>query len=381
MSDRDALLAAITAEPDEDTPRLVYADWLDEHDEGDRAAFIRAQCEIEHLSPRTAEAKRLAKRVRELRAKLFAHLDALGFAGLTFRRGFVGAVTSGLLHFRDHAAALTAEVAPAYGLKLEEDGHDNGLSEAHYEGYAEAVGEVGNRVELSRCVTLDLPCLGMDPTSYLFESEHFTNVRRLNFPNNEAGPNIEAVASPTFANLRWANFNYSNSADGRPSITPFAECSHLANLEYLDFGSNAQWNDDLLALANTPYLPRLRYLNVSLSRFVLWSLEGFFGSTCLPALTELDLSRSFGSLGEAEARDANRYAEQLAGSPLLARLSKLWLRGNSITDAGAKALAASPREVKLTLLDLSDNPISPTGKRALRNRFGKDVCVFGESRE
>ena len=53
LSDRDALLAAIRANPDEDTPRLMFADWLDEH--GDdasrtRAEFIRLQCEIARLA-------------------------------------------------------------------------------------------------------------------------------------------------------------------------------------------------------------------------------------------------------------------------------------------------------------------------------------------
>ena len=40
MSDRDALLAAIRAHPDEDTPRLVLADYLDENGEEDRAAGL-----------------------------------------------------------------------------------------------------------------------------------------------------------------------------------------------------------------------------------------------------------------------------------------------------------------------------------------------------
>jgi uncharacterized protein (TIGR02996 family) len=48
MSDRDALRAAIRANPDEDTPRLAFADWLDER--GDAffshwAALIRTQIE------------------------------------------------------------------------------------------------------------------------------------------------------------------------------------------------------------------------------------------------------------------------------------------------------------------------------------------------
>jgi uncharacterized protein (TIGR02996 family) len=52
MSDGDALLAAILAEPDEDVPRLVYADWLDEvGDESDRARaeLIRIQIELARL--------------------------------------------------------------------------------------------------------------------------------------------------------------------------------------------------------------------------------------------------------------------------------------------------------------------------------------------
>jgi uncharacterized protein (TIGR02996 family) len=57
MSDEDALLAAIDAQPDEDTPRLMYADWLDEYADAlpdpaaarIRAEFIRVQCQIRRL--------------------------------------------------------------------------------------------------------------------------------------------------------------------------------------------------------------------------------------------------------------------------------------------------------------------------------------------
>jgi uncharacterized protein (TIGR02996 family) len=44
MSDEPALLAAIIAHAEEDTPRLVYADWLEENGHPERAEFIRAQC-------------------------------------------------------------------------------------------------------------------------------------------------------------------------------------------------------------------------------------------------------------------------------------------------------------------------------------------------
>jgi uncharacterized protein (TIGR02996 family) len=44
-AEREAFLAAIFADPEDDTPRLVYADWLEENAEGEYAEFIRLQCE------------------------------------------------------------------------------------------------------------------------------------------------------------------------------------------------------------------------------------------------------------------------------------------------------------------------------------------------
>jgi uncharacterized protein (TIGR02996 family) len=49
MDERGGFVRAICAEPDEDTPRLAFADWLDEHGGGDRAEFIRLQCELGRL--------------------------------------------------------------------------------------------------------------------------------------------------------------------------------------------------------------------------------------------------------------------------------------------------------------------------------------------
>src|SRR5947208_8065654 len=45
-----AFLRLILADPDADGPRLVYADWLDEHGDPARAEFIRLQCRMAGLS-------------------------------------------------------------------------------------------------------------------------------------------------------------------------------------------------------------------------------------------------------------------------------------------------------------------------------------------
>lgn len=42
-------LDAIYADPDDDVPRLIYADWLDENGQEDRAELIRVQCEAFRL--------------------------------------------------------------------------------------------------------------------------------------------------------------------------------------------------------------------------------------------------------------------------------------------------------------------------------------------
>lgn len=44
--DRAAFMAAILEAPDDDLPRLIMADWLQERGESDRAEFIRVQCEL-----------------------------------------------------------------------------------------------------------------------------------------------------------------------------------------------------------------------------------------------------------------------------------------------------------------------------------------------
>jgi uncharacterized protein (TIGR02996 family) len=59
MSDESAFLAALRANPADDTVRLVYADWLDERDEPHRAAYLRAVVDLTTLaagSPEYADA-------------------------------------------------------------------------------------------------------------------------------------------------------------------------------------------------------------------------------------------------------------------------------------------------------------------------------------
>src|SRR5262245_42711851 len=49
LTQHDALLRAVLDKPADDSSRLVYADWLEENGESERAEFIRVQCEVVRL--------------------------------------------------------------------------------------------------------------------------------------------------------------------------------------------------------------------------------------------------------------------------------------------------------------------------------------------
>jgi uncharacterized protein (TIGR02996 family) len=66
MIDEAAFLRAIQANPEDDAPRLIYADWLDEQGESDRAEFIRLQIALEPLRRSRTDPADELERVRRL---------------------------------------------------------------------------------------------------------------------------------------------------------------------------------------------------------------------------------------------------------------------------------------------------------------------------
>src|SRR5262245_46162790 len=92
MTERDALLAAVLAEPDDDGPRLVFADWLDDHGEPERAELIRLQIDrVRRSFPRDEFSTRWEREERLLRAHEMAWVGPIAnlVQGARFRRGFV----------------------------------------------------------------------------------------------------------------------------------------------------------------------------------------------------------------------------------------------------------------------------------------------------
>jgi uncharacterized protein (TIGR02996 family) len=146
--DWESLLRAVVAAPADDVPRLVAADWLDEHGQPERAEFIRVQVELARLEAEgegaSAEAEALRRKERtflgpttltraqwaleacpELVQVKFldrsrAPLESMRVFGaerLRFRRGFVEAVTCPAYEWLQHGAEVR-DRQPIRGVRL-----------------------------------------------------------------------------------------------------------------------------------------------------------------------------------------------------------------------------------------------------------------------
>ena len=105
MTDEPALLAAILAHPDEDTPRLMFADWLQEHDQPVRAEFVRVQVALADVLHRiergypTGRPVGCSERERKRYPELFEFLARQARIWLTYSEWFPFAPLP-----QDHAA-------------------------------------------------------------------------------------------------------------------------------------------------------------------------------------------------------------------------------------------------------------------------------------
>src|SRR5215216_1158299 len=88
----------IREHPEDDAPRLIYADWLEEHgDETDRARadLIRVQCRLAQLPDDDPEREDLEEREKGLLRRLDDWLGPVRAAcrAVELHRGFVSAAT------------------------------------------------------------------------------------------------------------------------------------------------------------------------------------------------------------------------------------------------------------------------------------------------
>jgi uncharacterized protein (TIGR02996 family) len=265
MNDHDALLAAIVDAPEDDLPRLAFADWCDEHGHGARAAFIRTQIAAEPLDESDPRRLVLEDRADEL---LAAHRDEwLGTLGTqtsrrTFRRGFVESASVETGRFLDCAE----EMFRAWPLRhLRVHGPDGDYADD------EGVGQITQSQALSKLAALTVFCgansLGPDAVAALADCPHLTNLRTLDLNAHDPGKGIGAEGVRRLANsphlrkvtalrLRWQDV-------GDEGARALAESPMLPRLRVLDLGAVQEISDaGLIALFSSPGAGRLRWVNL-----------------------------------------------------------------------------------------------------------------------
>jgi uncharacterized protein (TIGR02996 family) len=125
-SDGDALFRAICENPADDTPRLVYADWLEENGQPERGELIRLQCEAWHHCPDYPNLElargRVSKLLKAHGDRWYDELPAIAGVewGSLFIRGFVD--SAWVLNTRDLLAKVNTLFAatPLRHLKINE---------------------------------------------------------------------------------------------------------------------------------------------------------------------------------------------------------------------------------------------------------------------
>jgi uncharacterized protein (TIGR02996 family) len=413
---RTAFLEAIKAEPDDDTHRLVFADWLEENGEPERAEFIRVQVKRARPTDWDPGPASLEARERELLKQngeawlgplhpLLIGWHSLPLRGLSprplgrwqFRRGLLRVAAFGwpeeleaLAESEAWAwveALLLPEVTPEDvwrlgGLRLLRRLSSLSLSQYDFRGNAEAVADAVASLDLPQLTSLGLDFTGLRPVIGAVASLSFPRLTSLRL----ASPGIGVTDPPRL---------------GEEGARALADMPYLAQLTTLQVERNSIGDGGAQALAASPLLARLTTLDLSSNEIGPRGAQALASSPHLGQLTALGLGSNLGTLGRntiggdgaralvssphlarLTALDlrGNRLgpqgAQALASSPHLGRLTALNLRNNDLGDEGAKALASSPHLAGVAFIDLRSNGIHPRQKAALLQRFGGEVRVW-----
>jgi uncharacterized protein (TIGR02996 family) len=419
MNAQRGFLQAIAETPDDDALRLIFADWLQDHDKPTWAEVIRRQIAAQPLDPDGFHepmslnpgwfSGHVNDRIRE-------HLrDEMGYpvplTGATFRRGLV-----------EHIS-LTVEELLEYGEEMAAWGpvplvHPTGAG-AHLETLARWNAPPGlTRLNLYRCGIEDdnLRCLvgsrlfagltelglsnewwGQLETdnrlthvagSILARAEGLRSLRRLDLgglPLRDEGL-LELSRAPTLRGLTALYLPHCQISGS--AFRSWGEKVPWPELRALDLSGNPLRTDDAGFLTASPQLGSLRRLCLTFAQMPDQAAV-LLGQSRRPIhLRELDLTRNFLeevgtaailessalaglrrlnlSLADSRAdKDSTRLAVALANAPCAGSLEQLDLTDHSVGDAGALALVEPGRYPRLKKLTLGKCGMGVEGARAL----------------
>jgi uncharacterized protein (TIGR02996 family) len=225
-ADRAAFLRAIAENPDDGLPRLVYADWLEEHGEPERAEFIRVQCELARLSAGDPGFADLKLGEEELLARYKSEWLPGPFDGLTFgpfERGFIRTLT---------ATQFQAFLTHVWDIRPLRPIHELRISRMR----TSQLRRLAQVRLLSAFTLLDVSngTIGNDAIPALVRSPYLLSLRSLSLSGNRIGEvGTQALAeAATLAGLRTLDLRYNRIGD--TGAEALAASAHLTGLSRLD---------------------------------------------------------------------------------------------------------------------------------------------------
>src|SRR5579884_3350226 len=252
MSQEDLLLQAVADNPDDDAPRLAYADWLKARKDP-RGDFIRVQIELARLpaddpgrGPLERRRKALLGKARKAWKKVCPKW-ARDDQDPDFDRGFLADFRCTAGDWLRHAAALVRRF-PVHRVNMT--------------ATAAQMKELARSEALRRIRVLDLSycSLGDEGVRDLVGSPNLANLTGLILYRCGVGPDgARALAgSPHLANLRSLNLMEDDVKDEGASA--LARSPHLKRLAHLSLRSNRMGTAGARALAGAPFVPGLETL-------------------------------------------------------------------------------------------------------------------------
>jgi uncharacterized protein (TIGR02996 family) len=204
MAEQDELLQAVLDNPDDDAPRLAYADWCErQNDEPTRARaeFIQAQILVNHLDEASdpfvpALLREQEQTLRSIHQAAWAAAVAPLVDDYVFNRGFVELASLSARNFLDRSTQLFS-LAPVRHLDL------NGVREVAQELFASP------QLLKIRSLRMNACSLDDDNLKLLAASENASALRWLSLANNDIGlEGIAALAaSPFLKELVYLNLS------------------------------------------------------------------------------------------------------------------------------------------------------------------------------
>ena len=285
VSERAAFISAILDNLADDTPRLVFADWLQERGEDERAEFVRCQIAAAKLpEPERAHSKPGVRALALEAVYAPAWRAAVGLYAHQgrYERGFLTGIGSSLGSFTNVVRRLLVVEPLAFTV--------------HF-----------------RVLDNDSPDVTPEGVDRLAADPSLRAVTKINNPGARFGPErfVRLIRSPHLVNLR--EIELVADSTGLEGVKAIVESPSAFVLESLDLTESLRSDtghetaDTLEAvklIATAPRFASLKHLSLTFNSLSDESVEILLASKTLPRTLRLDL--------EDNEYDEERFAEALA---------------------------------------------------------------------